>query len=343
MLPQISRAGDWFLNSGIQEPSGGVARYYRTDLERNAPVSTEITGYTASALVYLHAVTGDTRYLDRAAAAARFLAGAWQVGRGAMPFEVSEPAFAYFFDSGIIVRGLLSVWRATGTAEFLETAASIGRHMVSDHANHDGFHPILALPAKQPIERDALRWSRSTGCYQLKSAMAWLDLACATSDSGFREPYDRMLEASLATYPTFLPGHPDRLRVMDRLHAFSYFLEGLLPRAAEPRCRAGLGDGIARLAAHLRDIAPDFERSDVYAQLLRVRIFADRMGAVPLDRRAAEFEAARLAEFQAADGGFHFGRQSGEWLPYRNPVSTAFAVQALAMWHGAPAAVIDLI
>jgi hypothetical protein len=130
---------------------------------------------------------------------------------------------------------------------------------------------------------------------------------------------------------------------MDRLHAFSYFLEGMLPRAADPRCRATLASGVRRLEHHLRDIAGEFERSDVYAQLLRLRIFADRVGAVPLDCAAARHEAARLAEFQAADGGFHFGRRGGEWLPYRNPVSTAFAMQALAMWNGLPVSLAELI
>jgi uncharacterized protein YyaL (SSP411 family) len=343
LLQPISRAGEWFLASGIQELSGGVARYYRTDLERNAPVSTEITGYTASALAWLHGLTGESRYLDRARAAARFLADTWRNAAGAMPFELTNPAFAYFFDSGIIVRGLLAVWRATGDPALLETAAAIGRHMAADHAAPDGFHPILALPGKQPVARDALRWSASPGCYQLKSAMAWLELACATSDPTFREPYDRVLDASLASYAAFLPGHPDRIRVMDRLHAFSYFLEGLLPVSADSRCRAALADGIARLSHHLRAIAPDFERSDVYAQLLRVRVLADRTGAVPLDRASAQREAVRLAEFQASDGGWNFGFQSGEWLPYRNPVSTAFAVQALALWDGAAASVTELI
>jgi uncharacterized protein YyaL (SSP411 family) len=343
LLQSIARAGEWFLASGIQEPSGGVARYYRTDLERNAPVSTEITGYTASALVWLHSLTGDTRYLDRARTAARFLADTWNTAGGAMPFELTTPAFSYFFDSGIIVRGLLAVWRLTGDPALLDAAAGIGRHMAADHAAADGFHPILSLPAKQPIDRDPLRWSASTGCYQLKSAMAWLELACATSDAGFREHYDRVLDASLGSYTGFLPGHADRLRVMDRLHAFSYFLEGLLPVASDGRCRAALLDGIGRLAHHLHAISPDFERSDVYAQLLRVRILADRIGAVPLDRAAAEQEAARLIEFQANDGGWNFGFQSGEWLPYRNPVSTAFAIQALALWDGAGGSATELI
>ena len=49
-----------------------MARYYRTDTRRNAPTSTEITGYTASALVYLNASTGDPKYLDAAVETARY-------------------------------------------------------------------------------------------------------------------------------------------------------------------------------------------------------------------------------------------------------------------------------
>jgi hypothetical protein len=33
------------------------------------------------------------------------------------------------------------------------------------------------------------------------------------------------------------------------------------------------------------------------------------------------------------DGGFYFGRKAGAWLPHVNPVSTAFAAQALALFE----------
>ena len=196
------------------------------------------------------------------------------------------------------------------------------------------------------MPRDPIRWSRTATCYQLKSAMAWWDLFEATQDARFIEPYERVLEASLRTFGDFLPGHPERPKVMDRLHAFCYFLEGLLPRAAESRCAAALRDGIERCAWHLRDIAPEFERSDVYAQLLRVRLYADWLGVVPLDRAAAEFEAVQLASFQACDcdrgdtrmnGGYWFGRKNAERLPFINPVSAAFACQALELWEASRA------
>jgi hypothetical protein len=81
-----------------------------------------------------------------------------------------------------------------------------------------------------------------------------------------------------------------------------------------------------------------FERSDVYAQLLRVRVFADRLAGIAVDRTNAEHEARRIPEFQLAhhdpryDGGYAFGRKAGAIVPHMNPVSTAFCSQALAMW-----------
>ena len=303
-------------------------------------MSTEITGYAAGALVYLHALSGDPQFVDRARAAARFLTGAaWDAASATMPFELAPAAFTYFFDCGIVVRGLLSAWRATGVDEFRDTAAALGTSMARDFASPAGdLHPILSLPSKSPVERDPTRWSRSPGCYQLKSAMAWFDLAQATGRAEYRAWYQQALDSALRQCEEFLPGHADPSKVMDRLHAFCYFLEGLLPRATDPVCARALDHGIARASWLLRDIAPRFERSDVYAQLLRVRLHADCAGAVRLDRAAAEWEGAKLAEFQAAsddpriDGGFYFGRREGAWLPYVNPVSTAFALQALALW-----------
>ena len=335
----FERAGRWFLSSGIQQPAGGVARYYRADTQQNRPVSTEITGYAIGALVYLHGMTGDQRYLDRALAAARFLVrDAWQADLAAMPFETDSPALSYFFDCGIIVRGLLAAWRVSRSAEFLDCAVAVGRSMERDFRAADGWHPILTLPAKMPAIRDAASWSRMPGCYQLKSAMAWCDLSRATGDTAFRELYQESIDPALANSAGFLPDPAGKLKTMDRLHAYLYFLEGLMPAVREARCALALSCGIRQVSRLLHEIEPEFARADVYAQLLRIRLLADAAGAEPLDREAAA-EARALMEFQAAsddpriDGGFWFGRRNDAWLPHVNPVSTAFAIEALDLWE----------
>lgn len=340
----LERAGRWFLRSGIQEASGGVARYYRSDLGKNAPVSTEITGYAASALIQLHQRTGRHEFLDAALRAARFLTrSAWDARLGTFPFEHSAnghqpPALAYFFDCGIIVRGLLSVWRASPAQELLDTAVAAGRAMLADFQGGEAIHPILALPSKQPLKYEQ-RWSAMPGCYQLKSALAWFDLADATGERVFREAYANAVDGALESETAFLPGPGNREKTMDRLHAYLYFLEGLLPVVDRPACAQAYQAGIKRVAAYLRDIAPEFVRSDVYAQLLRARIYGQEAGVLALDEGAAGHEASEAAEFQLdsddvrIDGGFGFGRRAGAMLPFVNPVSTAFCVQALSLWN----------
>jgi hypothetical protein len=330
---QLCRAGQWLAHSGIQLPNGGVARYYRADVQHNADVSTEITGYALSAFVFLHSATSDEEYLNLARAAARFLTGAaWDSRNCVMPFELEPAAFTYFFDCGIIVRGLLALWRVTRDQELLDVAAAIGESMARDFACGDGqYWPILSLPDKRPLEMDALRWSRSSGCYQLKAAMAWRELADATGDARFRERYRAALENAMAAHEAFLPGHTESLKVMDRLHAYLYFLEGLLPGADDPRCAAILAQGIRRVSGYVDEIAPNFVRCDVLAQLLRVRLCVGEDGAG--EGGADSGEAGGVGAFQEPGGGYYFGRKGREWVPHISPVSTVFAMQALEWWE----------
>jgi hypothetical protein len=308
------------------------------------PVSTEITGYTVSALLFLHQRAGDPAYLEAGLRAARFLTRiAWDAQLATFPFELpvngsTESAPAYFFDCGIIVRALLYAWRVSEDVEFRDAAIAGGRAMLADFPSEGGLNPILLLPEKRPRVWEP-RWSASPGCYQLKSAMAWRELFEVTGESSFSHGYESALQAALDNDRHFLPGDPDQRRVMDRLHAYSYYLEGLLPVLDRPECATAFRNGVDRAAGYLREIAPLFARSDVYAQVLRVRLLGEAAGALPLNRSAAEHEAQQVATFQIAPegdlrlaGGFLFGRTEGQDMPYVNPVSTAFCVQALALW-----------
>jgi len=326
----LEHAGCWFLHSGIQENDGGVARFYRSDSSTNAAVSTEITGYAASTLAYLHSRSGKQEYLDAAVRAARYLTDhAWDSPASTFPFEPGSDR-AYFFDIGIIVRGLLAVWRATGEEEFHTRAQEATLSLAFDFLGDGSFHPVISLPDKQPLA-EGPRWSRKPGCYQLKSALAWREIG----DPNAAQLFDAALGFAVASHERFLAEETDREKLMDRLHAYCYFLEALLFTSEGEELKWG----IKRVAHLLREIQPMFERSDVNAQLLRVRLVAHHLGIVTLDENAAREEAVRTASFQALDssdvrlrGGFWFGRKGQQLLPFSNPVSTAFCLQALALW-----------
>ena len=352
LLPQASSSLDphtselaarWFLSSGIQEPEGGVARYHHSDTRRNARVSTEITGYTISALLFLHQRYGDPELLEAAVRAGRFLVDlAWSPSLETFPFEWApsgdqpEP-LTYFFDCGIIIRGLLALWRATGDRRYLNVAVATGTSMSRDFRTGDTWHPILSLPEKSPLPWTE-QWSRRPGCYQLKAALAWHDLHRVTGDENFERLYSGALTKALSTKDDFLPAAtPDK--TMDRLHAYCYFLEALMPAADRLEVRHVIGEGIERVSWHLRDLHEDFSRSDVYAQLLRVRLLASRQSGIALNTAHASEEASALMKFQVQQpdsphkGGFWFGSKAGKMLPFVNPVSTAFCMQAHEWWQ----------
>lgn len=341
---QVTAATRWFLQSGIQEQNGGVARYYRADLGKNTRISTEITGYAVSSLVYMYQRTGLEEALEGAIRSADFLIGdAWNSNLGIFPFEYPvngdgpEP-LAYFFDSGIIVRGLLALYRTTGRSEYRDAAIQGGESMGRYFRSVDAIHPILRLPSAEPLPY-ASQWSRSPGCYQLKSAMAWHDLAVLTGDSRFAGWYQKALSDAVATHQNFLPAETPE-KTMDRLHAYLYFLEAVMPVSKRSEIGSILAEGIERVANYIIAIRPLFERSDVYAQLLRVRLFAAQEAGLPVNAEAARQEAGAIPGFQITgnaqpghSGGYCFGRREGTLIPHMNPVSTAFCSQALEMWQ----------
>jgi hypothetical protein len=333
ILDVTSATVEWFERSGIQESSGGVARYHLLAEGRSLPVSTEITGYAVSALVW-------TRSYDRARKAADFLVDqAWRPDLQAMPFELADPLPpSYFFDCGIIVRGLLRAWRALGRSDYLRVARDLGAAMGRDFRSADGaIHPVLALPSKTqaPYEK---RWSKEPGCFQCKAALAWDELHRLYPGEPFDAWFEQALHWALGNHLGFLPGSDNPLQVMDRLHAYLYFLEALLSRVHRAECAEALRIGIPRVANYLRQIGAQFERSDVCAQLLRVRLLSAAAGAVPLDAQAAEEEAWRCSKHRRDGGpaieagGFGFGTRDGVAMPFMNPVSSAFGMQALAWW-----------
>ena len=331
---------------------GGVSRYYQADVSQYKPISTEITGYAASALAFLFRQTGESEYLDRARLTARFLCdSAWDPELRLFPFEnpsptADSPHRAYFFDCGIIIRGLLAVWRETREDRLVEIASEASRGMLAAFRSEQGYHPILELPHLEPFPRTP-HWSRTATCYQAKSALAWWEVAEVTGDGVLREAYLAAVEEGLGNFPDFLPGTADRHAVMDRLHPACYFLEAISPLLNRADCVAAYRSGLERIGSLLRDIAPEFVRSDVYAQLLRARVYGAPV--VPVDTRSAAEEAEALAQFQissedpALEGGFWFGKREGDWSRQANPVSTAFAVQALEVWRGFEAGVVPVL
>jgi hypothetical protein len=340
------RAGlAWLAHSGIQREFGGVSRYYAADDGYYRDVSTEITAYAIQAYLSLP-LPGEPGLLSHALRAGQFLCYDTGDSRiGLFPFETPLTGFppsdtVYFFDCGIILRALLALWNTTADPQYLERAERCGAAMMGQMSRVDGsFFPMLDLRSCVPSTGRG-KWSLETDVYQLKAALGFLELAEATGSTMFSKTAENLLNWALRQHELFLPGAAEPDIVADRLHAYCYFLEGLLPfldRRFE--CAQILQGGLTRVEKLSLEVRKSLERSDVMAQLLRLRLLSDYIGVIELDVSAASWEAESLPAFQlftedpATNGAFSFGRRDGRLTPHANPVSTIFCLQAMRMWQ----------
>jgi hypothetical protein len=335
----------WLAHSGIQAESGGVSRYFAGDHDGYKNISTEITAYAIQAYLQLP-LPGEPGLLSNALRAGQFLCyDTGDPADGLFPYELPRNGFppsdhVYFFDCGIIIRALLALWNTTADPMYLERAERCGASLTGAMSRVDGsFFPVLDRSTGVPFTA-ADQWSLDAGVYQLKVGLAFLELAELTSSGMFARTAEDLLQGALRQHEMFLPGASEPGRVADRLHAYCYFLEGLLP-FVERRfdCAQALQSGITRVENMIAENRHALERCDTVAQLLRLRLLAEYIGVVEIDLSAAHREAETLPGFQLrtgdrrTNGAFSFGRRDGELTPHANPVSSIFALQALRMWH----------
>ncbi len=136
------------------------------------------------------------------------------------------------------------------------------------------------------------------------------------------------------------PPIPDPSRIMDRLHAYAYFLEGLLPVLDRPECAAAFRDGVDRARVFCAKSRP-FSRAPMCTRNCCERACWAKLTACcrsmkprPRTRRNRPRVFRFRGRSRRADS--YSGASKAQALPFVNPVSTAFCVQALALWddHG---------
>ena len=343
----IHSAWQWLSRSGIQNESGGVARFYRADVQEYRDVSTQSTAFFISTFLRLGDHPQGSAPLEALRAGGFLLDRAFHRSKELFAHEVygednSPSACAYFFDCTIIIRSLVDLWKATKEPAYIECAERCGFALQNLMSRMDGsFFAVYDFARDQPLD-DGETWSTQPEVYQLKASLALQELTDATGLPEFVATSDTLRRWCLKRQEGFVPDFGDSEERMSRLHAYCYFLEGLLQEAGQDMdCSRALQWGILRVENLMEEIGPEFQRSDVLAQLLRLRFYADTFGVLEIDRTTAESEVAALIEFQQqssdsrVDGGFAFARRGTELVHHINPLSTVLALQALTMWESA--------
>jgi hypothetical protein len=323
----------WLLDSGIQAENGGVYRGFRAPDDEFGPISTEATAWYALTLLRVGEPDGIQR--ERAEKAGRFL---MEQARDVTTDLFSEGSdrtggrVAEFLGSGLVLRALLALARATGNNSYLTSAQSCARAMQNRMSRVDGsFFAQYDIALQSPV------MGVEGGLDQMKVAACFLDLA----EDGYHEfeyPAGLLTRWALdrcESWDPSLAAPEDRAAAMN---AYGLFLEGLLPTAAlDMRTGQALQTGMIRLENAVVQ-ANGSSTPEGLARLLRLRLYADATGMMELDYARAKAEAEELSSRQMTsynprlDGAFTVKPHEDRPRELR-PETTAVAIQALQMWE----------
>ncbi len=366
----VTKAADWLTGSGVQVISDnplhkqGFVSWYEADTQSMPYVYSEITGYLVTMMCDLYDQTRDQRFLDSAKGAADWLLRTADPTTGGFrclfPLKPSRFDYKhnqiYVFDTGVIISGLVNVYRASKQDKYLAAAVKAADWLISDAQKDNGaFYPVYDVE-KQSFNEQDNEWSLCSGSYHTKVAIGLVNLYEATQDVKYKEAAVKACDFALTfqqadgrfiSFPT--EGGTNS-------HPHSYSAEGLwvvgkvLGREdylqASAKATAWLLEWQSEygyIPRHFHNGEPLYnERVDILSQALRlaaIHLAEGRLLDTPETRAKLDKLVAVITRNQASsedkriNGGFYFGRLSnGDVMPHVNVWVTAFAIQGLGRY-----------
>jgi hypothetical protein len=367
---EAARAAEWLLASGVQVRSddprhnGGFVSWYDAESQSMPYVYSEITGYLTTLMCACYARTADARLLESATAAAEWLIRTahpetggfrclWPLTPSRFDYKFSQ---IYSFDTGVIISGLVNLYRATRDERYRAAAVRAADWLLRDMRKASGaIAPVYHIESGTTPESEA-EWSLCSGAYHTKVALGFTTLFEVTGTDAYRDAAIEICDASLSfqqldgRFVTFPAGGGTNC------HPHAYAAEGLwvVGRAlgrddylsASTRATTwllGLQSPEGMIPRHWHDGQATYhERVDVLCQTLRLAVLHVADGRLPdepalrakLDRIVEHVRHNQIASGDVrTDGGFSFGRLSdGTRMPHVNVWVSAFAVQGLQLY-----------
>ena len=364
----VKDAVNWLVNSGIQNMDAGKRdiygsfnAWYEQDTGIYPFVYSENTGYMLTMMCYLWDRYGKEEYLKRGKLAGDWLLNMVHESNGGFrclyPLNPSRFDFKkeqmYAFDNGIILNGLVNLYRATKEEKYLVAAVTVADWLVYSAQKPSGaFYPIYQLVDGKFFESDK-EWSTISGSYHVKIAIGLLNLYDLSHKKKYLDSAIKICDFALSCqnasgrYISYLSrggtnAHPHCysgeglwvagtvLEREDYLESSARGVQWLLDMQSE--------DGfVPRLFLDDRPIYN--ERLDIISQTLRLSMIHMSEKRVPLsNKNKIELLLSHIIRYQArdakdakADGGFYFGKSSkgDREMPHVNLWVSAFAIQAL--------------
>lgn len=360
---QFDKLVEWFLNSGIQNKGnyGGFNAWYDMDSRSFPYVYSEITGYGITALLYLNDLNADDRLILKAKSAADWILNYAMIDCGGiltrnyLDYNINDPRYSfdskiiYAFDTGMVLFGLVKLYKINGEKKYLEVIRKIGNFLLTLQRKDGLFEPIYDAKTSKFVNMNE-KWSTQSGSFHAKLSLGLLEAYDVLNDIRFKDAAQRLCDAVLRFQKP--EGRFVSFEDMGstHMHPHSYTCEGLYFAGKklknEKYLKATLKGTLWALHNQLETGGMPClyseaqkninERSDTLAQVLRMAIYFTNEGIDFMKeyRLKINFLTSRLLEFQNKEieqsGGFFYGySEDGKKLNHINSWCSMFALESL--------------
>jgi mannose-1-phosphate guanylyltransferase len=228
------------LGSFFDPESGAVLESERDD---GTPkfLFTEVTGYAILDFIFLHSITGNDEYLERAKKSADWIKKEAIDPCGGVKtryyFEkdsetgLIETSFygrrIYSFDTAVCLKSLIALYDVTKDESYLELSKKMGDFLVTKMIDSSGkVFPIYNANDDKCVEEDRQVWSKRFGAFHTQIAAALVDLYDVTQEKKHLDMAERICWRVLRFQKS--EGNFETSVGLTELHAHCYAAEGLL-------------------------------------------------------------------------------------------------------------------
>ena len=363
----------WLLYSGIRIKNGSNKGAIYGWKNLNPPsypfIYSEITGYAITSYVYIYSELLDYEALSAAKDCAYWLIQNISKNKSSTSFllpagVIEVPNFnqkgdlsnqIYAFDNGMVILGLLNLYKVTKDQNLLTAAEKIAKSLVDVFFDGSKLVAVLdrscnTISSDSCRDNHGIKWSCVSGPYHSKLSLCLLELSSLTNNNYYADISDSLCKFALKLQHAdgrFIT-NPDQENITF-LHPHLYACEGLIYAGIRHSNNDFLLAGIKGIVWAMNQInlstgglprntvEGSSEQSDCMAQLLRLLIICDSqiqefMKNSNYVRSAIEKIHQRLMDFYLAEGTDRGGIRYQNCLDTACSWCTMFTMQALRLW-----------
>ena len=233
----LADGNKWILKSGIQSNSiknkGGYYAWINSRTKNYSYIYSEITGYLITYNCFIY-----SQIKNRTNLRAAELAADWLINKSQKPFGgfkcfelvdknlsiVDKSNFSYSFDNGVILNGLINLYKIKKKKKYLNSAIKCADWIIKC-SNSDGLvKPLYDFKNKTFIENQK-SWSMLSGAYHAKIAIGLFNIYSILKRKKYLKLAKKIINQSIKIQ--FRNGMFPSTKFHTNLHPHCYSAEGI--------------------------------------------------------------------------------------------------------------------